>query len=134
MQQFATLYNNLDSTNSTNEKINFLVDYFKTVDPLDAAWAIYFLSGLRPRRAVSHRKMGEWVAELAHIPDWLYRECYDAVADSAETITLLLPDNGVVSDKPLHWWVEEKLIPLGNMEENEQRDLIISAWSELDTR
>ena len=134
MQHFATLYNNLDSTNSTNEKIDYLVQYFQSSEAVDAAWAIYFLSGLRPRRAVSHSRMAEWAADIANIPDWLYRECYDAVADSAETITLLLPNEGTSSDKPLHWWIEEKLLPLGTMGEDEQRDLIVSAWHDLNTR
>jgi DNA ligase-1 len=134
MKNFADLYANLDATNSTNEKITFLADYFATADPANAAWAVYFLSGQRPRRAVSNTQMADWAADEAGIPEWLYQECYDAVADSAETITLLLPDTGTSSDKPLRWWVEERLLPLADMDETEQRETIVSAWHTLNTR
>ena len=134
MQRFANLYTNLDETNSTNEKIHHLAEYFRDCAPENGAWAIYFLTGRRPRRAVNNTLMAQWAAEEASIPGWLYSECFDAVADSAETITLLLPDTGTSSDKTLCWWVEELLLPLQKMDEAQQHDVIISAWRELNTR
>lgn len=134
MKNFADLYTNLDETNSTNEKIAHLAAYFESCDPQNGAWAVYFLSGRRPRRAVSHSRMGEWAAAEAEIPDWLYRECYDAVGDSAETITLLLPDTGAPSEKPLHHWVEELLLPLRQMDDDDQQAAVLGAWRELNTR
>lgn len=134
MKAFADLYAKLDETNSTNEKIAHLVDYFQIAAPRDAAWAVYFLSGRRPRRVISSQMMGDWVAEEANIPQWLYRECYDAVGDSAETVTLLMPDEGEASDQPLHQWIEERILPLRNIEEDEQRADVLRAWRELNTR
>ena len=134
MQRFANLYTNLDETNSTNEKIHHLAQYFRDCKPENGAWAIYFLTGRRPRRAVNNALMAQWAAEEANIPAWLYSECFDAVADSAETITLLLPDTGTSSDEPLCWWVEERLLPLQNMDEAQQHHVITSAWRELNTR
>ena len=62
--------------------------------PADAAWAVHFLIGRRPKRLVSSPKLRAWAAAEAGIPDWLFEESYHAVGDLAETITLLLPDAG----------------------------------------
>ncbi|MGF1503946.1 MAG: ATP-dependent DNA ligase [Anaerolineae bacterium] len=135
MRQFAELYTALDATTKTNEKIRHLAGYFRQADPADGAWAVYFLSGRRPRRAMSSRQLAEWARQLAGVPEWLFGECYDAVGDLAETITLLLPDPG---DPPaaesLHWWVEETILPLQTMDEDQQRALITDVWNQLPTR
>ena len=41
----------------------------------------------------------QWAMEEAGIPDWLFEECYDAVGDLAETMSLLLPDSAS-DDRP----------------------------------
>ena len=91
MQAFADLYRRLDRTTSRNDKIEAIADYFDAAPPSDAAWAVYFLSGERPKRLLSSQKMREWAADLAGIPEWLLEESYTTVGDTAETITLLLP-------------------------------------------
>src|SRR5713226_4700033 len=50
----------------------------------------------------------------------------------AETMALLLPEPGASTDKPLHYWVEERLLPLRNLDEAEQRDSLLWAWREMD--
>jgi DNA ligase 1 len=132
MKQFTALYSRLDETNKTNAKVAALVDYFEGASAEDAAWAVYFLSGNRPRRVVSGRVLGEWVTDEIGIPAWLFREAYDAVGDIAETITLILPDTGASSDVPLHQWVEERLLPLQDKTDDERRAEIVGAWRELD--
>jgi DNA ligase-1 len=132
VKRFVDLYTALDETNKTNDKIDALRRYFSDTPPEDAAWAIYFLSGRTPRRAVNARKLSEWAAEEANIPMWLFGECYDAVGDMAETITLVIPETGSTSDLPLHEWVENRLLPLQGMVETEQRASIVRAWRELD--
>jgi DNA ligase-1 len=134
MRHFANLYAALDETNSTNAKVAALVGYFRVAPPVDAAWAVYFLSGRRPRRAMNSRQLAEWAMEAASIPPWLWQESYDAVGDMAETITLLLPDAESSSQAPLHEWVEERLLPLRDMDESSQREAVMAAWRELDTR
>ena len=91
MKSFAELYAALDATTKTNEKVEALSSYFSRVPPRDAAWAIHFLIGRRPKRLIESRKIWQWATEEAAIPDWLFAECYDAVGDIAETIALLLP-------------------------------------------
>src|SRR5438067_3798969 len=132
MKAFAELYARLDSTTKTNEKTEALAGYFRHAPPEDAAWAIHFLIGRRPKRLIESRKLWGWAIEEAGIPDWLFGECYDAVGDVAETIALLLPAPQSSSDKPLHYWVEERLLPLRNWDEAEQRDSLVWAWREMD--
>jgi DNA ligase-1 len=132
VKAFADLYAALDATTKTNEKIDVLSRYFSHAPPRDAAWAIHFLIGRRPKRLIESRKVWQWATEEAAVPDWLFAECYDAVGDIAETIALLLPPPAASSDKPLHHWVEERLLPMREWDEAAQRDSLLWAWREMD--
>lgn len=132
MRDFAALYAALDETTKTNEKVDALVRYFSTAAPRDAAWAVHFLSGRRPKRLVNSRRLVEWAMEAAGVPEWLFAECYDAVGDMAETIALLLPPAAAAPDVPLHVWVEERLLALRGEDEATQRAALQRAWRELD--
>ena len=131
MKDFARLYRSLDETTSTNRKIDAMVEYFRRVAGEDAIWAISFLIGRKPRRVVPTRKLRQWAAGLAQVPDWLFDASYDVVGDLAETITLLLPGAAGTSDRRLHDWVERHLLPLREMETQHQRDQILSAWNQM---
>ncbi|MGD8264705.1 MAG: ATP-dependent DNA ligase, partial [Desulfobacterales bacterium] len=112
MKAFADLYRSLDETTSTNRRIDAMVEYFRCAPERDAIWAVSFLIGRKPRQVVPTRKLRQWAAELAEIPDWLFEASYDVVGDLAETITLLLPSAQYSSDRALHMWVERHLLPL----------------------
>src|SRR5262249_32796980 len=112
VRAFAELYSALDETTKTNEKVAALTRYLRAVPPEDAAWAITFLTGRRPKRLLESRKLAQWAIEEAGVPDWLFGECYHAVGDFAETIALLLPPAAVSTSLPLHYWVEERLLPM----------------------
>jgi DNA ligase-1 len=92
MREFARLYAALDETTRTNEKVAAMARYFADAPPADAAWALYFLSGRKPRQVIGTRRLSEWAIDAAGIPAWLFGECYDAVGDFAETVALLLPE------------------------------------------
>lgn len=132
MQRFADLYEVLDRTQSRNTMIAAMADYFAQTPPEDAIWAVYFLSGRRPKRLISTVRMREWAAREAGIPDWLLEESYTIVGDTAETIALLLPEteSGRL-EKPLHYWVEERLLPLRDRDEDEQRAELVRIWKSL---
>jgi DNA ligase-1 len=134
MKEFARLYTALDETTATNEKIAALVDYFRSVLPADAAWAVHFLSGRRPKRLVSARNLRAWAAEEAGVPVWLFEESYHQVGDLAETITLLLPESGAPSELALAHWIEQRLLRLRGEDEDVQREVMVQAWRELDRR
>ena len=74
MRAFAELYPALDATTKTNAKVEALRRYFAAAEPADAAWAVYFLIGRRPRQVVPTRRLRAWAAEEAGIPEWLFGE------------------------------------------------------------
>src|SRR4030095_7700882 len=49
MRDFARLYSELDSTTRTSEKIAAMRRYFENAAPGDAAWAVSFLRGRKPK-------------------------------------------------------------------------------------
>ena len=64
---------------------------FRAASAADAAWAVYFLAGGKPRQTVSTKVLRALACEIAGVDDWLFEECYQAVGDLAETISLILP-------------------------------------------
>ena len=112
MKAFADLYARLDATSSSNAKLAALQDYFRVANHADAAWAVFFLSGGRPRQLVPTKLLRELAIQASGFTDWLFEESYQAVGDLAETITLLLPRTEHNSMEGLATWVEEKLLPL----------------------
>lgn len=131
MKLFTELYNELDQTNKTNEKVEALKEYFAQAAKSDAVWALYFLSGRKPRQIVPSKKLREWALELSGIPEWLFDESRDTVGDGAETIALLLPNNTEIDETPLHVLVEEQLLPLRGADEETQKNAVIDAWSRM---
>jgi DNA ligase-1 len=131
VKRFARLFTRLDETMRTNEKIDAMVEYFSNADPADAAWAVYFLSGGRPKRLIPVRRLSQWAMDIVGIPEWLFEECYDAVGDLAETMSVLLPDAVSTTDLPLHVWITERLLPLAKQSEDAQRANIELSWREL---
>jgi DNA ligase-1 len=134
MKAFADLYAALDETTKTNEKVGALTGYFARVPPGDAAWAATFLIGRRPKRLLESRKLSQWAIEESGIPDWLFGECYHAVGDFAETIALLLPPAQSSSNLPLSYWIEERLLPLRDADDEVRRASLVAAWREMDER
>ena len=133
MRAFARLFAAIDETNATNEKVAALVEYFRTAPPADAAWAVHFLSGRRPKRLIGSRKLAAWASDEAGLADWLFEESYQSVGDLAETITLILPDTGVSSDLPLCSWVD-RLLGLRGEDDDVQREVMVQSWRELHRR
>lgn len=133
MQRFARLFEALDQTTKTNTKISLLTEYFKEAPPSDRLWTIALLSHKRPRRAVNTTMLRAWAAEAAGIPLWLFEESYHIVGDLAEAIALMLPKPERSSNRTLTEWIEF-LIDLRDRPEEDKRNLIKTAWKELDHR
>lgn len=134
MKQFARLFNELDITTSTNAKVDALQRYFAAAPAQDAAWAVYFLSGGKPRQVVATARLRALACDMAGIEDWLFEECYQAVGDLAETIAHVLPLPGTVSDVGLAEWVEQRLLPLRGLAEEEIAARVRGYWAELDAQ
>ncbi len=112
MKDFAALYRELDASTSSLAKQAALQRYLREADPADAAWAVYFLAGGKPRQLVPTKLLRLLAQEAAGLPEWLFDESYEAVGDLAETIALLLPPPTEAHDLGLARWVEEHLLPL----------------------
>ena len=132
MKAFAELYMRLDATTSSNAKLQALRDYFSQAPARDAAWAVYFLAGGRPRQLVPTRLLRELAIALSGLPDWLFEESYQSVGDLAETISLLLPENPHGSDEGLANWVEHHLLPLRGQPQEAIRERLPELWAQLD--
>jgi DNA ligase-1 len=130
MKRFAALFRRLDETNKTNRKVAALIDYFRIAAPSDAAWALYFLTGNRPKRLLKARDLAAWCCAEAGVSEWMFGECYEFVGDLAETMALLLPDPSAASEGSLADWVE-RLLVLRNLPEAEQRAAVVDAWRKL---
>jgi DNA ligase 1 len=135
MRHFAQLYQALDASTATTHKVAALVQYFRAVGaaaPADAAWAVYFLAGGKPRQVLQTARLREAVCQRAGVDDWLFEACYQAVGDLAETIALILPQGAAHSQAGLAHWIEERLAPLRGLEANDQIERINAAFDELD--
>lgn len=132
MKAFAELYANLDATTSSNAKLAALQAYFRQAPPDDAAWAVYFLSGGRPRQLVPTRLLRDMATEASGIEPWLFEESYQSVGDLAETISLLLPESTYTSEDGLAVWLEEKLLPLRGLPPLELAERLPALWTQLD--
>ncbi len=131
MKRFASLYEAIDRTTSTNAKVAALAAYFRDAPPADAAWAVYFLTGRRLKRLVPGPALREWAQSLSEIPEWLVTESYAAVGDMAELIALLLDQVATGDREPdvsLAEWVEQRLLPLATTDPSTQRSLIGRWW------
>ncbi|MGC2782493.1 MAG: ATP-dependent DNA ligase [Roseiarcus sp.] len=125
MRAFAALYRRLDSGTSTRAKQAAMVEFFAAAkaDPkqwASAAWTVYFLSGGKPRQTAPTRLLWRLAVEGSGYPDWLCGECYGAVGDLAETLSLLLPEGGRGEEISLDVWMRQRLLPLPALDEEER--------------
>ena len=102
LNKFSELFLDLDSSNSTNNKIKVLKNYFLSNEPIDNSWAIYLLSGKNNKRFVSGRYLKNLFSQIYEYPLWLIDSCYLKVGDSAEVITLLLKNTNAKLKKKVH--------------------------------
>ena len=133
MKRFAQLFNELDSSTATTAKVDALKRYFAQASDADAAWAVYFLAGGKPRQVVPTGVLRALACLRAGIDEWLFEECYQAVGDLAETIAHVLPPAPSPSDVGLAEWVEQRLLPLRTLTPEEQAQRVAAYWDELDT-
>ena len=73
MREFARLYNELDGTTATNRKLDALKRYFGAAAPANAAWAVYFLAGGKPRQVVSTKLLRQFSIEMSDVSGVAFR-------------------------------------------------------------
>jgi DNA ligase 1 len=125
VKAFAALYRRLDSGTSTRAKQAAIVEFFAAAkaDPArwaSAAWTVYFLSGGKPRQTAPTRLLWRLAVEGSGYPEWLCGECYGAVGDLAEMLSLILPEGEAGEEISLDQWMRERLLPLPSLDEEER--------------
>lgn len=130
MRSFAQLFQELDQSNKTSDKLEALKHYFLTAVDADRLWTLALFTHKRPKRQVNTRLLRTWACEWAGIPDWLFEESYQTVGDLAETLSLLLPLTPESQDSSLAYWINY-LMDLENLEEEEKKEKILFAWKVL---
>ena len=128
MKAFAALYRELDASTSNLVKQAALQRYLRAAPPRDAAWAVYFLAGGKPRQLVPVKLLRLLAQEAAGLPEWLFVESYEAVGDLAETIALLLPPSDGTHELGLADWVEQHLLPLRGAPAEGLPDTLRAQW------
>ena len=134
MREFARLFAALDETTATNRKLDALQAYFSSAAPANAAWAVYFLAGGKPRQAVPTRLLRDYAIEYSQLDGWLFDECYHAVGDLAETIAHILPPPEHHGDVGLAVWMQERIGPLRGADPTPIRAALFGFWNELEPR
>ena len=132
MKDFARLFAELDASTATLAKVDALKRYFARAASDDAAWAVYFLAGGKPRQVVPTALLRALACRVAGIGEWLFEESYQAVGDLAETIAHVLPPPRRHSELGLARWVEDRLLPLRGLSPIEQAERVAAYWDELD--
>ena len=136
LNKFSELFLNLDSSSSTNKKLEILINYFSINDDLENSWSIYLLTGKKNKRFISGRSLKNFFSDIYEFPLWLIDSCYLRVGDSAEVITLLLKNQNIRKNKDLeNISLEEllnKILPeLSLLKEDEKKFKINELWEKL---
>ncbi|MGJ1285010.1 ATP-dependent DNA ligase [Sphingobacterium spiritivorum] len=130
MKDFVELFEALDSTTRTNEKIEAIHKYLINARQEDQLFGIALLMGNKPKRPVKTSLLKIWAAELADIPLWLLDESYYIVGDLAESLALVLPTSNTESLFELHT-IYLQLINLYGQPEDVQKEVILGYWTQL---
>ena len=135
LNKFSKLFEDLDSNNSSNKKVNSLTKYFKLNNNLNNILTIYLLIGKKNKRFISGKSLREYYANIYKIPKWLIDECYSKVGDSAEVIALLLQDKilekNIKDNISLNELINEILPKLKKLDENKKKLYIKSLWEKI---
>lgn len=132
MKHFVELYQRLDASNKTLDKLAALTAYFRTAEPEDAAWAVYFLCGRKIKRVCTAGELRRAALAASKLPEWLFEECYTAVGDLAETLARILPESSGDVEMSLSQWIEDRLFGFRNLSEKERERSLQAFWRELD--
>jgi len=136
LKNFSELFGDLDSMNSTNNKIEVLKSYFQSNEPINNSWAIYLLTGKSNKRFISGRYLKNLFSQIYEYPEWLIDTCYLKVGDSAEVITLLLKNKTnsrkkKLSNISLNELLSETIPAISKLNEEEKNLEIRNLWETL---
>ena len=134
MKHFAEMFERLDETTGTNEKVAAMAAYFREAPLENKVWATLLLRGRVKTSPLTSNRLRASFRRLSKAPEWLLSECYAHVGDSAETVALLM-HSGLYQITPqpiersLHQWMSEDLTGLRRLEDDELDERLVSFWS-----
>jgi DNA ligase-1 len=132
MMGFVRLYEELDRTRRSSEKVRLLADYFRTADPVEGAWVLWLMLGNRPARSVTRADLRRAACRAAGVAEWLLDECHAAVGDLSETIALLLPEGPRVDPPALDQLLRVELPRLGMLRGDALDEALRTLWERMD--
>ncbi len=127
MKAFVDLFQALDRTTRTNEKIDALCKYLQTTSDEDKLWTIALFTDRQPKRAIKSTQLRAWAAEAAGIPLWLLEESWHSVGDLSETIASVLPNYVSEEDNTLSYWIQY-IKNMYGLSDEEKQIRIMHAW------
>jgi DNA ligase-1 len=131
MRRFAQLFEEMDASNKTLDKVDALRRYFLESPAESAVWGLWLLLGNRFPNKLRTRDLRTWVAFYTDLPPWLVEDCYERVGDLAETLTLLLPLSGEGTEDSLAEVISQDIQPLGDWEGPIQQQRLQARWKTL---
>lgn len=134
MRRFGQLFEELDSSTGTADKVDALVRYFSSARSEDAVWALALLTGRRVKRAVNYTQLYAWASEVSGYPEWLIGESHAAVGDFSEVLSLILPPPGNPADLPLHEVIQGRIALMARHGEAHKKHTVLRTWDQLDQR
>lgn len=134
MKRFAQLFEELDTSTGTTDKVDALVRYFSSAPAEDAAWALALLTGRRVKRAVNYTQLYTWASEISGYPQWLIGESHAAVGDFSEVLALILPVPTHPADLSLREVIEGRIMAMARLDEPHKKTIVLKAWDQLDQR
>lgn len=125
---FVDLFEQIDSTTKTSEKVHAIVEYLRSADEDEKLLAVSVLMGYKPKRPVKTTDLRLWIAERVGIPLWLLEESYYVVGDLAETLALVLPQDRRSVDFKLVPLLQD-IIAMQGYSLEQQRAVLEDYWS-----
>ncbi|WP_164126451.1 ATP-dependent DNA ligase [Sphingobacterium luzhongxinii] len=127
---FVTLFERIDSTTKTSEKVLAIVEYLQSAAEAEKLLAVSVLMGYKPKRPVKTTDLRLWIAESTSIPLWLLEESYYVVGDLAETLALVLPQDRHTIEFKL-FSILQDIIAMDGYLPAQQRAILEKYWSGL---
>jgi DNA ligase-1 len=128
LNKFSQLFNDLDESTKTNDRLDHLVKYLIESAPEDSIWVCWFLAGNRIKGAIKTSELRTFASERSGLPLWLLEECYDRVGDLAETISLLVSTESEGEIISLSELIGKFIEPMIGMNTEERRQNIFTVW------
>ncbi len=137
MKAFVNLFEDLDSTTSTLEKVSALKLYFSKTSHSDSMWAVLLLTGKLSKRVLTSRNLRDLFLIATKYPEWLLEECASQVGDTAETLSLLAQSLNLSRTFSIHssseefnlsQWMDLRIPELAAIDDQEEQARILISW------